>query len=279
MSRWTDQWREYIKETSYLRNLSEKKISNDDFWRSYGIYDLVLTHSRYPGEMLTKIFSLISSKTTVLDIGAGTGAFSIPLARIASRVVAVEPSEYQLQILMDKARKEGLTNISTIQKYWKETQDSEIIRAVIPDCDISSKDAEEGGIQAVDYSLAAYSFFEEDIEGFLEKMIAVSRKGIFIIFRADVPDSLNEFAYGKRPSADYLCLYNILKEMGHQFDLILFPRNYYLPIELVFRQYRFSERSPEELLSHLSIKGRLQEREDGTWASFSARDALLYLIR
>jgi SAM-dependent methyltransferase len=193
----------------------------------------------------------------MLDVGAGTGAFTIPLARMASRIVAVEPSEYQLQILVDKARKEGLTNISTIQKYWKDTQE----------------------IQTVDYSLAAYSFFEEDIEGFLEKMIAVSRKGIFIVFRADVPDSLNEFAYGKRPSADYLCLCNILKDMGHQFDMILFPRDYYIPVELVFKQFRFSGRSPEELLGHLSIKGRLQEREDGIWASFSARDAMLYLIR
>ena len=134
-------------------------------------------------------------------------------------------------------------------------------------------------ISAVDYSLAAYSLFDEDIENFLAKMIDVTRKGIFIVFRAESFDSLNEFAYGPRPHADYLCLYHILKDMGHQFEVILFPRNYYLPIDLVFKQYRFSKRSREELLGHLSREGRLQEREDGKWAAFSAKDALLYLIR
>jgi hypothetical protein len=60
---------------------------------------------------------------------------------------------------------------------------------------------------------------------------------------------------------------------------MLFPRNYYLPIDLVFKQYRFSKKGRDELLGHLSREGRLQEREDGKWAAFSSRDALLYLIR
>ncbi len=256
MSRWTDQWRDFVRETSYVHNLKEEKISNDQFWRSYGIYDQVLMHSGYPGEILTKISSFISPEATLLDIGAGTGAFAIPLSRKTSRTIAVDPSAYQLQILSEKARQEGLTNIFTIEKEWK-------------DADIPS----------VDYSLAAYSLFDEDIENFLAKMIDLTRKGIFIVFRAESFDSLNEFAYGPRPHADYLCLYHILKDMGHQFEVILFPRNYYLPIDLVFKQYRFSKRSRDELLGHLSREGRLQEREDGKWAAFSAKDALLYLIR
>ncbi len=279
MKRWTDQWRDFVREASYVHNLKVEKISNDQFWRSYGIYDQVQMHSGYPGEILTKISSFISPGATLLDIGAGTGAFSIPLSRIASRIVAVDPSAYQLQILMDKARREGLTNIFTIEKEWKDVLDSEILEVAIQEGDISGDDVQEGEIQTVDYSLAAYSLFEEGIENFLTKMIKVSKKGSFIVFRANVPDLLNEFAYGPRPSADYLCLYHILKEMGHQFDVILFPRDYCLPIDLVFKQYRFSKRRPEELLGHLSREGRLQERSDGKWAAFSARDALLYLIR
>jgi SAM-dependent methyltransferase len=256
MSRWTDQWRDFVRETSYVHNLTEEKISNDEFWRSYGIYDQVLMHSGYPGEILTKISSFISPESTFLDIGAGTGAFAIPLSRITSRTIAVDPSSYQLQILSEKARKEGLTNIITIEKEWKDLD-----------------------IQSVDYSLAAYSLFEEDIENFLAKMIDATKKGIFIVYRADGLDSLNEFAYGPRPYADFLCLYHILKDLGHQFEIMLFPRNYYLPIDLVFKQCRFSKKNHDELLSHLSREGRLQEREDGKWAAFSSRDALLYLIR
>jgi ubiquinone/menaquinone biosynthesis C-methylase UbiE len=256
MSQWADQWRDFVRETSYVHNLMEEKISNDQFWRSYGVYDQVLMHSGYPGEILSKISSFISPKATFLDIGAGTGAFAIPLSRKTAQTIAVDSSAYQLQILSEKARQEGLTNIFTIEKEWK-------------DVDITS----------VDYSLAAYSLFDEDIENFLAKMIEVTKKGIFIVFRAEGIDSLNEFAYGPRPYADCLCLYHILKDMGHQFDIILFLRNYSLPIDLVFKQYQFSKKGREELLGHLSREGRLHEREDGKWADFSAKDALLYLIR
>jgi hypothetical protein len=79
---------------------------------------------------------------------------------------------------------------------------------------------------------------------------------------------LSEFAYGPRPQADYLYIYSILKDMGHQFDVILFPRDYHLPLEMVQKQYRFSNRRAEEIADHLRSEGRLHERDDGLWASF-----------
>jgi predicted RNA methylase len=215
----------------------------------------------------------------LLDIGAGTGAFAIPLSRKTSRTIAVDPSQYQLQILLEKARREGLKNIFAIQKEWKDVQPSEIHCINISEDGDFGVDISAVDFPAVDYSLAAYSLFDEDIENFLTKMINLTRKGIFIVFRAESFDSLNEFAYGPRPYADYLCLYHILKDMGYQFEVKLFPRNYYLPIDLVFTQYRFSKKGHDELLGHLSREGRLQEREDGKWVAFSAKDALLYLIR
>lgn len=268
MSHWTDQWRDFVRESSYIHILKERKISNDQFWRSYGVYDQILNHSGYPGEILNRIFSFISPGTSLLDIGAGTGAFSIPLSRQTSRTVVVDPSGYQLQILMEKARKERLTNITAIQKEWRDVEPFEIFGP------------NDSGInpQGVDYSLAAYSLFDEHIEDFLSKMIEFTSKGVFVVFRADAPDSLNEFAYGLKPHVDYLCLYHILKEMGYQFDIILFSRNYSLPLDLVFHQYRFSGRDSQEIAAYLQAKGRLLEREDGKWASFSARDAMLYKI-
>ncbi|MCU0637559.1 MAG: class I SAM-dependent methyltransferase [Methanothrix sp.] len=268
MSSWIDLWRKFVRETSYMHTLKEKNISNDQFWRSYGIYDQTLIHSGYPGEILTRISSFISRGATLLDVGAGTGAFAIPLSRQTSRTVAVDPSGYQLQILLEKAQKNGLTNITAIEKEWKDVLHSEIF---------GSNDSGTNA-QGIDYSLAAYSLFDEDIENFLTKMIAVTRKGIFIIFCADGPDSLNEFAYGPRPHADYRCIYHILKEMGYQFDVILFSRNYSLPIELVFKQYRFSGKDNEEIADHLKSEGRLWENEDGKWAAFSAKDAMLYMF-
>lgn len=288
MSNWTDQWRNFVKETSYLHSLAERNISNDQFWRSFGIYDLVLNHSGYPGEILAKISSFISPESTLLDIGAGTGAFTIPLSKIASKVIAVDPSAYQMQVLFEKAKGEGLTNIIKIEKEWKDVKPSEISEITssaggysggYAGGEMASGIVSDNASYQVDYSLAAYSLFDLDIENFLKKMIDVTGKGIFIVFRAGGADSLSEYAYGSKPFADYICLGQILKDMGYKFNDQLFTREYQLPINLVFQQYRFCQKGREELINHLKKEGRLEERSDGMWAAFKTTDALLHMIR
>lgn len=252
MSVWIDRWREFIRKTSYLRHLKEKGISNDQFWREYEIYDEIMELMGYPGRIVERISSLIHPGSTLLDIGAGTGAFSIPLSRIAGRVIALDPSEHQLDLLMRKAG--GIDNITAVCGSW-------------PDAEIAER---------IDYTLAAYSLFHEDIEAFLRRMIDISRSGIFIVFRAEPPDPLTDFAYGSLPHADYRCLHSILMEMGHEFDVELFPRDYRLPLRHVLRQYRYSERSPEEITDYLRSAGRLDEE---MMVSFHSSDALLYTLR
>jgi ubiquinone/menaquinone biosynthesis C-methylase UbiE len=256
MSLWTDQWRNFVEKSSYRHLLKEKGISNDQFWRDYRVYDEISSYMGYPGEILERVSSLISPGSTVLDIGAGTGAFAIPLAQKAGRVIALDPSSYQLGILKEKAAARGLENIVLVNQEWA--------RANIDD--------------DVDYSLSAYSLFDEEIEHFLRKMLDISKRGVFIVFRAGEMDPLSDFAYGPRPSADYLCLQNILDEMGHQFQAEIFSRDYWIPLRYVFQQFRFSEKSKEELADFLKENGQLARREEGPWAYFSSQDALLYRL-
>ncbi|MFB3763833.1 MAG: class I SAM-dependent methyltransferase [Methanotrichaceae archaeon] len=258
MSIWTDHWRSFVSETSYLRILREKGISNDQFWQSYQIYDEVLRRSGYPGEILTRISSYIRPEDVLLDIGAGTGAFAVPLARIADRIIAIDPSDYHLGLLSEKAEREKLKNIIPIANEW---------RAVNP-----------SDIGMVDYSLAAYSLFDLEIEAFLRRMIDIASKGVFIVFRAGKPDSLNEFVYGIRPSADYKCLCHILDDLGYKFESEIFERHYALPMNLVSRQYSFSGKSVDDLNEFLRAEKRLIEKDDGCLAAFSVEDALLSMI-
>ncbi|WP_369425047.1 class I SAM-dependent methyltransferase [Methanothrix sp.] len=252
MSVWVDRWREFIQKTSYIRHLKERNISNDQFWREYDVYDEILGLMDYPGKVLERTSFLIHPGSTVLDIGAGTGAFAIPLSRTAGKVIALDPSEHQLQVLTRKAN--GINNIITICDTW-------------PDAEITER---------IDYTLAAYSLFHEDILAFLSRMIAISHSGVFIVFRADPPDPLNDFAYGPKPHLDYRCLQSILREMGHDFDIELFPRDYRLPIKYVLKQYRYSERSPDEIVEYLRSTGRLDEEMK---VRFQSTDALLYTLR
>ncbi len=55
----------------------------------------------------------ITKQMNILDIGAGTGALSIELAGYCREVTAVDVSSNMLQVLKDKARERGITNVQT----------------------------------------------------------------------------------------------------------------------------------------------------------------------
>jgi hypothetical protein len=143
-----------------------------------------------------------------------------------------------------------------IEKEWKAVRPGEINELIEMNiyCRNGRADRHENGLPEkisrpeVDYALAAYSLFDEDIEGFLARMIDIAREGIFIVFRGSPPGTLSEFAY-------------------------------HLPLEMVQKQYGFSNKKAEQIVDRLRSEGQLQERKDGLWASFSTKDALLYLMR
>jgi len=64
-----------------------------------------------------KQFNLVKEGQTFLDYGCGTGSFTILAARIVGmkgKVYALDCFPRQLEIVKERARKEGLTNIETI---------------------------------------------------------------------------------------------------------------------------------------------------------------------
>lgn len=256
MSKWTDEWRNFINESSYKHVLKDRGWNDDQFWEGYPVYDEILSHIKYPGEILERIATLIAPGSNFLDIGAGTGAFAIPLARLTRKMIALDPSRSQLNRLQGKAAAEGIENIEILNSSWEDAA-----------CEVLGE---------IDYTLSAYSLFAEEAEGFLQKMVDVSRKGAFIVFRAGQVDPLSEFAYGPKASADYRCLQRILEDMGLDFEVELFERDYTLPLRLVFQQYRFSDRTQDDLTKFLKDRGRLILDMPEPLALFRSEDALLY---
>ncbi|AGA68938.1 methylase involved in ubiquinone/menaquinone biosynthesis [Desulfitobacterium dichloroeliminans LMG P-21439] len=60
----------------------------------------------------------IQKNHTLLDVGAGSGFFTIPMAESTSgKVYAMDPDKRMLSVIQDKAKEKGLANIELIQDY------------------------------------------------------------------------------------------------------------------------------------------------------------------
>src|SRR6185369_18023869 len=55
---------------------------------------------------------------TWLDIGAGAGRYALPLARIARRVIALDPSRSMLDGLREGMREHAIDNIEVVEGRW-----------------------------------------------------------------------------------------------------------------------------------------------------------------
>jgi len=143
---------------------------------------------------------------TVLDIGAGTGRLSVPIAKMAKQVTAVDQSRGMLNYLEANMAEEGLANFQCIQKRWE--------------------DVELGvDIEPHDIVIASHSLGMFDLQEALEKMNAAAKKGVYIFTSAgkwffdDLEEELWERIYERPPRrggwrSDYMLLYNILHDMG-----------------------------------------------------------------
>lgn len=143
----------------------------------------------------------IDGNMTVLDVGAGTGRFAIPLARVARAVTAIEPSAGMATILQDRARTEGIDNITIIPKRWEDVRLGQ-------------------DIQPHDIVIAAYSLDVDDMGAALDKINAAARAHAFVftwIRRTfwDM-DALWPLVRGEPhvPEPGYIHIVNILHDAG-----------------------------------------------------------------
>jgi SAM-dependent methyltransferase len=119
--------------------------------------------------LFQRLQSVITTQMSVLDVGAGTGRFTLALAPLACHVIAVEPNAAMLDYLRRDADEQNLTNIAMIQATWQDAPEN--IAADIVIC-----------------SHVLYPIFA--IEHFLAKLCAATRHTCYIYMRATAIDAL-----------------------------------------------------------------------------------------
>lgn len=104
----------------------DKKKTLDEmeaFWndRAKGFYETQKNSPDNIGEIITQFLvdeEILALHSSVIDIGSGSGRYTIPLAKIAQEVTALDLSESMLQFLQQEVESLGIDNVKTVHAPW-----------------------------------------------------------------------------------------------------------------------------------------------------------------
>lgn len=96
----------------------------DDLLRNEELYKVFLEDNRLCSRAgsiekittLREIEKYITSDSKLLDVGAATGAYTLPLAAKANEIAAIEPASVNYKILLDRITEEKIQNIKAYKK-------------------------------------------------------------------------------------------------------------------------------------------------------------------
>ena len=159
-----------------------------------------------PDTLLDFVLSKLKPEYTVLDIGAGTGHFAVPFARIVRSVTAVEPSSDMADRLRNNASAEGLANIRLLGANWEEAE-----------------------VDPHDVAFCSHAMYASpDFAAFVRKMEASARESCFLAMRMPAHDGLmrelsNRIYGSPYDSPNFWVGFHALYDLGIYPDVVMEP--------------------------------------------------------
>lgn len=159
-----------------------------------------------PDPLLDHILGRLTPGTTALDVGAGIGRWTLPIARRARRVTAVEPLRGMREVLLERAAAYGITNLDVVDAPW--------LSAEVPPHDVV---------------IAAHATYTTtDLLGFVRKMEACARRTCYLALRLPahngVIGELSERLCGRwHDSPNFVVGYNLLLSAGFHPNVLMEP--------------------------------------------------------
>jgi len=211
---WNALWKELVELREIDRRKRRDSGEEKDPWinRAHRFHAGVRERWRQDDSSREFILSRVDADSTVLDIGAGTGAWSMMLARHVRRVTAVDPSESMLSVLRENMTAENAANVSVIQGAW-------------PDVDVEPHD----------FSLCSHAMYGcPDLAAFIRGMEKRTRRTCFLLLRAPARDCIQAEAarhlWGQPfDSPNFAIAYNVLIQMGIYANVLMENTGYWKP--------------------------------------------------
>jgi SAM-dependent methyltransferase len=194
--------------------------------------------------LFTRMRRASGRRTTVLDVGAGPGRFSLALAPHVARVVAVDASPAMVRLLTRRARELGRSNIRTVTGRWEEVE------------------VEPADVVVCSYVLPLIA----DAASFLRKLDGACRRRAFVYLNAASPDHLFDPLWRhfhgspRRPAPTYLDAVAVLSELGirAEVEVVELPtRGRYATLDAAVKAYRDQLCLPDEAPVRRELRGLL----------------------
>ena len=137
-------------------------------------------------------------RSTVLDVGAGSGRFSLALAPRVAAVTAVDRSAGMLDVCRRQAARSGVTNISIVHSKWEDAE-----------------------VEPADVAFSSYVVtLVPDAARFLAKLDAAATRRAFLYLGAYTADAIMDPLWrhfhgsSRKPGPTYLDAADVLRELG-----------------------------------------------------------------
>ncbi len=256
---WEDIWRRQFERATFQLKTKEFE-DRAEAWNSAMRGN---TDTGYVDELLASME--LSSDTSMLDVGCGSGIISIPLAKKVRHVTALDLSPAMLDLTMRYAMEEGVTNISTVTKDWLHVQIGVDV-----------------GVH--DVVLASRCLQVENLRRFLLQMDNAARRSCYLTWgtgaREDDAELCVALGLEYRPQPSYQIVYNLLYDMGifanvkiHSGPVTRWFRDLDDAVKQLVRGRPISPEATEKLKAY--FKEKLPYREGRYWRVIRAPWALI----
>ncbi|HSV43907.1 MAG TPA: class I SAM-dependent methyltransferase, partial [Candidatus Bathyarchaeia archaeon] len=137
---WENRWLE-AKAGSTIYSRLDNRQKWIEYWNSIsGSYSRHMCCERNIANSIIELMryeGIIGKESAVLDIGCGPGTFALPMSPSVSSIVALDPAEMMLDLLLQEAKQKSLTNISPVCTTWEDTdysKDFDLVLAAFSTC-------------------------------------------------------------------------------------------------------------------------------------------------
>jgi SAM-dependent methyltransferase len=198
---WAQLWHKQMQRTSF-------RGEGVEFWNNWAkTFPVKNGESVYVREVIKRMH--LEPGWSILDVGAGMGTMTLPLARRGYQVTALDSSPDMLDVIARDAAKEGFYNIRLVNVDWTQARVGE--------------DFPEHDVVLVSRSLPAGS----DIASSIRLIDKAARRACFITWKVT---NYNELELGicdllgteYNTFPEYIVLYNLLYSLGIYADVDIF---------------------------------------------------------